>query len=282
MTRTHPATTSTEESAARSGFLPVPDGELFYELQGQGRAVMLLHAGLMTRHQWDAQWPLLVSEHRVLRYDARGHGQSSAPAGDYAHYEDLRYVMEGLGVERAVLVGLSLGARTAIDFALAYPEMVEGLVLASPGVSGWEFRDPFVVARQREMLEAAAARDAGALVELALRTWVDGPHRAPEQVDAAVREHARAMIWASLPKQAAAQGELLEIGAADRTAELRAPIVAIYGGADASDMREIVDLLGHTLPSAKTAVLAGAGHMLNLEQPEEFNRLLLDFLRSAG
>ncbi|MEV6682993.1 alpha/beta fold hydrolase [Streptomyces erythrochromogenes] len=92
---------------------------------------------------WNEQFLWLAGlGYRVIRYDARGHGRSSTVAGDYSHHGDLRALLTHLDVPCATLVGLSLGARTAIDTALAHPESVPALVLASPGVSGRPFADP--------------------------------------------------------------------------------------------------------------------------------------------
>lgn len=91
-------------------------------------------------------------------------------------------------LQKAVLVGLSGGARFAIDLAIAHPEMVRKLVLVSPGMSGYEFVDAWTGQRAEEMKMAVMQRDLARAVEVFLVMWTDGPSRSPEQVDHAARE----------------------------------------------------------------------------------------------
>jgi pimeloyl-ACP methyl ester carboxylesterase len=114
-----------------AGRVMLDDGELGYERRGDGPPVVLLHGGGLSGVTWDGQVAWLERDHTVIRYDARGRGGSSPPEGPFSHHEDLRHVLDGLGVERATLVGLSLGARTAIDFALLHPDRVADLVHGS-------------------------------------------------------------------------------------------------------------------------------------------------------
>ena len=85
---------------------------------------------------WAPQIALLEGRFRVVRYDLRGHGKSDGPSAPYAPHDDLRSVLDTLGINRATLIGLSAGSTIAIDFAIAYPDRVARLVLASPGLSG--------------------------------------------------------------------------------------------------------------------------------------------------
>jgi pimeloyl-ACP methyl ester carboxylesterase len=142
------------EQAARvvPRYAPVEAGRLAYEVRGEGPPVVLLHGGMLDMHMWDAETALLERSHRVIRFDARGHGLSSTRDGDHRPAQDVRDLLDRLGVERAPLVGLSLGARVAADRAVTDPERVTALLLASPGISGMMFDDPAL----------GAARDAHA------------------------------------------------------------------------------------------------------------------------
>ncbi len=264
------------------GTVKVQGGELFYEVAGEGRPVVLLHPGFLDRTIWDDEFELLARTRRVIRYDARGHGRSSAPAGDYAHHEDLRDLLAGLGISRATLVGLSLGARTAIDLALTNPGMVEALVLVSPGMSGMTFEDPAIVERHARLEEAAVARDGPGVVEWFLRAWVDGPKRATDEVPPAIRERLRSIAMANLPKQAAARGRNLELEATKRVGELRGPVLAIVGELDAADIHRVVGQILAGVPEARSIGIPSAGHMVNLERPRVFQRALLSFLGASG
>jgi len=266
------------EGSLTTGTISVDDGELSYELRGSGPPVVLLHGGLLDRRMWDAQVELLAPRCTVLRYDARGHGRSSTPTGPFRPHEDLRLLLAGLGIPRAVLVGLSGGARIAADFAISHPEQVERMVLAAPGLSAMTHQDPFVLDQLDQVRKAGEARDLAALVECIVRMWVDGPRRAPANVSAAVREECRVMYRDTLARHGFAMTMVSELTAVERAAEIVAPSLLMVGDQDSSDIHDIVDLLAAAAPETTKLVLPGAGHMLNLESPQAFHAAVTDFL----
>lgn len=260
----------------------IDDGELSYEIRGEGSPVVLLHGGALNGRMWDGQLELLERHHTVVRYDARGHGRSSTPTRPFAHHEDLRHLLTGLGIPRASLVGLSLGARISIDFALTHPDLVDKLLLAAPGISGMTLRDPFVLGQLHQLADAAAAGDLARGAECTLRLWVDGPRRAPEETDRAVRELCRELIVDTLTRHGGAgQGLMTELGAIDRIGELEARTLLLVGDLDSSDILGVADLVADAAPQARRLVVPGAAHMVNLEQPRAFDRILLRFLGGA-
>jgi pimeloyl-ACP methyl ester carboxylesterase len=267
-----------------SGYVGVADGRLYYEEAGDGEAVVLLHAGLVAAGMWDPQFGALAAGYRAVRFDARGHGRSSEPGGPFCWYEDLRGIFGALGIERAHLVGLSLGARVALDFALAYPDMVGGLVLASPGLSGYQFAGE-VERRSREMTEAHDRGDNERAVEIFLQMWTDGPSRKAWQATPGVRDRVREMALANMrrpPAPAVDPGAVvareLEPPAIGRLREVRAPSLILVGEKDMPDILVIGELLAGTIEGARKVVLPGVAHMLNLERPTVFNQLVVDFL----
>ncbi|WP_380283714.1 alpha/beta fold hydrolase [Kitasatospora purpeofusca] len=270
---------------ARTGTAAVEGGELAYEVaEGAGPAVVLLHGGLLDRHSWDEQFTRLAAAGRhVVRYDARGHGRSSTVGGDYAHPDDLRALLAHLDVPRAVLVGLSLGSRIALDTALTHPGCVAGLVLTAPGVSGRPFTDPFVThhtQRQIAALGAGGEEGVGRFVEHFLRMWADGPHRSPAEVDGALRERLRASVTANVLRHAAGfgAGRPREAGAADRLGELAVPTLVLTGELDGADILANARAVADTAPHARELVLPGAAHMVPLERPDLFEPELDAFL----
>ncbi len=142
------------------GFARVDGGTLFYEVQGTGAAVILIHGGMLDHRAWDPQIAPLVRGHRVVRYDVAGHGRSPVPDGRWRTYEHLRSILAHLGIERAALVGHSMGARIAIDLTIAHPGLVDSLVLLGPGMSGFPFSGRDFLASTQVMSAARAASDA--------------------------------------------------------------------------------------------------------------------------
>jgi 3-oxoadipate enol-lactonase len=262
--------------AMTSGRVPVRDGELFFDERGAGHPLVLLHGGSLDHRMWDGQvGPFVRAGYRVIRYDARGHGQSSTPKSDFAAYDDLAQLLAGLDIARASLVGLSYGARTAVDFA------VEMMVLASPGVSGMQFTDPAILALMQHQAEAAQARDAAAYVEYFLRAWVDGPHRGPDAVDPEVRERCRQMARGVVDSHASGSGALRELGALERLAELATPLLVLVGDLDSTDIHSVAGRIEAEAQFAASAVVPGTGHTLAMEQPAAFNAAVLTFLERA-
>ena len=103
-----------------------------YETAGAGRPLVFIHAGIADSRMWDRQFSDLADSFTVVRYDMRGFGRTPPAEGPYAHYEDLAALLTHLGLDRVSLVGCSMGSKTALDFALCYPERVDRLILSSP------------------------------------------------------------------------------------------------------------------------------------------------------
>lgn len=252
--------------AVKAATVPIEAGEIFYESAGEGPTVVLLHGGMLDLNMWDEQFSWLAAlGYHVIRYDARGHGRSSIVARDYANHDDLHTLLTHLDVPRATLVGLSLGARTAIDTAIAHPESVSALVLASPGVSGRPFADPFVAHHIAQQMAAIGDPDDGAqrFVEHFLRMWVDGPHREPSQVSSELRERMRASASANAVRHAGGLGAGIprEVGAADRLAAIGVPTLVLDGELDSSDISSNAEAIAHAVPDARHQRLASAAHM---------------------
>ncbi|WP_372665255.1 alpha/beta fold hydrolase [Amycolatopsis kentuckyensis] len=260
------------------GEIELGDGTLSYEERGHGRPIVFLHSGGMTRAMWDEQFARLARTHRVLRYDARGAGGSSNPPPEFSHGEDLRELLDARGIERPVLVGCSFGSRVFLDFALAHPDRVGGLVLTSPGISGMEFHDPFVLDLLGKAGEAARSGDGPALLDCVLRLWVDGPHRTAAEVDPVVRQACRDMLVDNAAQGHPAPVLGTELGAIGRVAEIDARTLVVTGDLDSTDIFAVADLVGREAPHARRVKVPGAAHMVNLEQPARFGQLLEEFL----
>jgi 3-oxoadipate enol-lactonase len=250
-------------------------GELYVESRGVGRDVVLIHGGQLDRRMWDHEFDSLAHEYHVIRYDVRGFGRSPPGPGEhFQSYEDLDALLDSLAIARTSIIGLSLGGRIAIDFAIAHPDRVDRLVLLAPGVSGfrWSRADS---ASNDAMERAIAARDTVAITDLWLRTTYMSTAMKNPEIAPRIRELSLANAGAFLR---ASMGQELEPPAWRRLRELRAPTLAVVGTNDDPDIRTIVDSIAAQAPQARKVVLPGAGHMLNLERPREVMRAVLAFL----
>ena len=268
-------------SRPHAGFAEVHGAKLYYEVSGEGRPLLLLHAGVGDSRMWEPQWDEFASRYLVIRTDLRGYGRTEVSPGLFSYHEDVAALVRHLGDETAVVVGLSFGGLVAIDFALAYPEILSALVLGAPAVSGWEPSEELERFSTEED-ELLGRGDLAGAAELNLRTWVDGLHRAPDQVDPAVRERVREMqmdvFGVDVPDDA--EDEPLEPPAMKRLEEIRVPTLIITGELDQPDFLEIADTLATRIPGAVKVVIPGVAHLPSMEKPERFNRIVLDFLRS--
>ena len=260
-----------------SGFAAVNGTRLYREVTGAGHPLVLLHAGIADARMWDEQVAAFAERYTVIRYDARGFGRSDPAVGRFSPRADLAELLSELGAGRAHLVGLSMGGRIALDVAIERPELVSALVVAGSRPSGHpasaELRDAFAA------VDAAfEAGDVDGAVELELRMWVDGPRRTPDQVDPTVRERLREMDAALFAAPDEGEPEALDPPAVDRLGEVRAPTLVIVGDQDLPDVLAGADLLASGIPGARKVVVPDAAHMVNMERPEAFNRLVLEFL----
>lgn len=253
----------------------IVDG-LSYELTGDGDPVVFLHAGGMDARMWEGQVEAFTRTHTVIRCDLRGSGKSAPPRLPFSASDDVLAVLRHLGIERTSIVGSSLGGRTAIDLAIEHPELVDRLVLVSSGLSGFQFSADYQQAVVDVLGPLATGNEHG-FVEAFLDSTL-GPRA--EEAQPLV---ARMLIDnQSLFTGGAAFLQTVEPPALERLAAIIAPTLVLAGEFDHPDIRAIASLLAAAIENAREVVIAGAGHMANLDAPEEFNRVVLDFLRAPS
>ncbi len=267
---------------SRTGTVHVNGANFHYDLAGSGHPLVLLHAGICDRRMWDDQLPALAEHFQVLRYDLRGFGETGPATGPYSHVADLAGVLDALDIPRAHLLGCSKGGSCALDFALLHPQRVSSLVLVCSSPSGYQADPP--VPEPPQVPALVAAFDAGDLercAELEVQVWVDGPRRAPQQVPAPLRDKVRAMDLLALQYEVAGQGQAEQkpaLPAAGRLAEVRPPTLVIIGDLDSPISLSSGEALAAGIPGARRVVIAGTAHLPNMEQPEAFNQVVLQFL----
>jgi 3-oxoadipate enol-lactonase len=254
---------------------------LAHDVAGAGPDVLLIHNGLCDRRMWDRQMRSFADFFRVIRCDLPGYGDMPEPEGPFSYAEDVLALLDELSVSRAALVGNSLGGRVALDVCLAAPERVSALVLVAAGRGGWNWSD---IAREfwRRQEEAAEAGDLDRAVELSLQLWLDGPLRPPGAVGGDVRAAVAAMQRRAFDNELAATWT---VGPERRPevspADVRVPTLVLVGDLDLPDLVAIAEAYEREIPGARRVVMHGAAHLPSLEQPEEFDRLVLDFLQEA-
>lgn len=266
-------------------FAEINGTRFHYDVRGAGDPLVLIHSGIANLRLWDDQVNAFATRHRVIRYDVRGYGKTPHPPGTFAHHDDLRALLDQLGVNRSAVLGCSIGGAIAIDFTLTYPERVTALIPVASAVNGYNPEETDVAAKEeREKLgvEINAAYEQGDFqraAHLVARVWMDGPKRSPDQVDAQIRARAVAMMLDLFELQEDEGTEQpLEPPAASRLAEIKVPTLVVVGDYDDERILLAADYLVAEVPGAQKAVIPGVAHYPNMERPAEFNRLVLDFL----
>jgi len=254
-----------------TGYVLVDGGKLFYELSGTGENIVLLHDGMVNREIWDEQFPLLAKSYRVVRYDRRGYGKSSDPEMKYSHIEDLNRLFVQLNIDRAVIFGMSSGGRLAIDFALTYPEKVEGLVLVGAVVSGFgytshmltrgghfdpqKFTDPVKVHEyyiKDDLYEIYSENTSAKEKVMKLLPNLGRENRVPTQPPAKV--------------------------AVRSLSEIKVPALILVGEYDIPDVHAHAGVINAGIANSKREIIPRSGHLIPIEQPALFNEAILSFL----
>lgn len=232
--------------------------------------VVLLHAGVCDHRMWEPVVPALHDAGlRVTAPDLRGFGSRPVGVGRFSHAHDVLALLDGIGADRADVVGASFGGRVALQVAALAPERVRSLALLAPALPAWEYSDPELLA-YGEAEEAAIARgDIDAAVELNVRFWADV--LAPEERDYVAEAQRRAF---ELGGEEAEEEEVpLDLAA------IGAETLVMVGDRDNPDFVDIARHLADTLPGPELRVVEGAGHLLALERPDVVSAALAEWLR---
>lgn len=257
-------------------FMQTGSASIYYEEKGRGEPIILLQADGLDRRIWDDQVDVLAQYYRVIRFDPRNHGLTRCSADTFCHLADLCCLIHHLGIDKATLVGVSKGAAMALDFALARPEKVAGLVLISPQLNGYQVADPQVLDCQRRLAESA---DGPGTVELLLRTWADGPYRQPCETDLLLRRRL-SEIYASTLGHRGVKGceRMKNLHTMNRLTSIHVPALIIVGGLDRPCVQAMSKELENNMTDIRKVVVHDAAHWVHMEKPGEVNRIVLDYL----
>jgi len=264
----------------------IPAGHLRVHcvVSGQGQALLFLHAGYQDLHMWDAQAAFFEKHYQVVRMDMPGHGMTTGVDTGLLVADVVRIVLDSLHIGKAVVAGVSMGASSATDFVLAYPGRVSRLILVSPGLSGWSAvmkMDSLSGALFNRMDSARSTGDHRVFADLFTRMWCDGPFRQPGEVNARVRDY----IYTTTARNNmndTAFPVYNQRRAATRLKEIKCPVLIIQGDKDVPLILRETAWYKHELSQARLVNFPGLAHMVNMEKPEEFNKVVYQWLKDAA
>ena len=250
---------------------------VYYEESGRGRSVLLVHGFSLDSRMWDDQFDSLATKYRVVRYDISGYGRSTVPESTISSSDEIAALLKSLGIDKVTIVGMSLGGSAAVRFAVDYPRMVEALITVSSTLEGFQYNEQL---RSRLASYPKIARDSG--LAKAKEVWLKDPFMTPVTNVSSVSERIRGITADWSGKQFA--NPLLwsfrksPPPAVQRLNEIHVPTLVVVGEKDDINLHAIADTLSARIAGARKVVVPGAGHLLNLELPGTFNKIILDFL----
>jgi pimeloyl-ACP methyl ester carboxylesterase len=255
----------------------IGDAELEYEDQGKGPAVLFLHAFPLGLFMWDAQAAALRSTHRVIRFDARGFG-GSLPGDSLLTMEriadDGRALLDHLGVGQAVVAGCSMGGYAAFAFARRHPDRLKALVLQDTraGADTEEARKNRATLAEKVRKEGAVAA-ADAFLPKLLGTTTHAERRD-------LVKHLRERILATSPAGIAnaLYGLAARADSTETLREIRVPTLVVCGVEDTITPPAESEAMHAAISGSRLEIVPRAGHLANLESPEDVSRHLREFL----
>jgi 3-oxoadipate enol-lactonase len=263
----------------QSGYADVEGRKVYYEAKGEGRVILLIHGFSLDRQMWDDQFVAFARQFRVIRYDMSGYGRSTIPDSAISSSDEIAALLRHLGVEKVAVVGMSLGGSVAARFAVDYPDMVEALITVSSTLEGYRYRDQL---RNRLNNYIQVAKDSG--VNAAKELWAKGPFMTPvaniQIVGARIQRILADWSGAQFTNPRIWQPKSTPPPLIRRLGSIRVPALAIVGEWDEPDVLAIADTLATRIAGAQKMVIPESGHLFNLERPDDFNRIVLDFLFS--
>ena len=265
----------------KSGFVNHGNAQLYYETAGQGVPFVMVHAGVADRRQWNNEFEFFARNYQVVRYDMRGYGKSEPVDGEFNHMDDLVAVLDALEIrEPVIIMGCSMGGGLAMDFALTHPSRVKALIMVGSGPSGLELDVP-TPAKFADAEKAFEAGDLDLVAEIETQIWFDGTGRTPEQVNQEMRKLLYEMNRQALAHEAKQLGKRLpnaQTPAFDRLGDIKIPVLIIAGAHDTPYILAAADYMAERISSAQKAVIEDAAHLPNMDQPEEFQAIVMKFL----
>jgi pimeloyl-ACP methyl ester carboxylesterase len=276
-------TTSASGPKIETGFAEVNGTRLYYEVAGTGDPIVLIHGNFGDRRYYDGQFEALARFHRVLRYDVRGYGKSMLPEEGvpYSDFEDLEALMAHLDIDLAHIAGFSMGSAIAVDFCLAFPDRCSSLIAIGPWFHGYDSPLAQTLFQDFGTISAAAVsggRDA-ALEQLLAATWWYPDKVSPRALDRVKAIWSDYDFWHfknSDPRR------VLTPPAAEQLKRITAPTLIITAEYDLDACRAVAHQMDAEIPDSTTVDLAGATHFMFIEEPEEVNAAMLDFLVEAA
>lgn len=280
-----PVAQSNTKIETDSGFVEVNGTKLYYEIAGKGERLVLIHGSFGDRRYWDFQFQALSKKYRVLRYDVRGYGKSSLPKTDeaYTDTQDLNAMVDFLKINKFHICGLSMGSVIAIDYVLSHPEKCKSLIVIGARVAGdgtEGYRTPNsdtvrnIIAKVIDLAKNKGAKEATEYL------WTGNHSMSKGVVSPATRNSLLKMgyeysWWRYLHESK--RGFTFPM-AIEKLYEIKIPTLVVTAEYDFELCKEIAHIIAKEIGGAKLISIKGAGHIMNMDKPKEFNKAISNFM----
>lgn len=257
-----------------SGFINVENGQLYFEIVGDGDVILFVHDGVLNLESWAFQVSHFSKDYKVIRYDRRGYGRSSKAESQYSDILDLENVVEQLGIEKAILIGCSAGGKLCIDYTLKHPDKVRMMILVGPVLSGFYYTNHIFNRGGKLTPEILNDNDKF------LKFWyTEDPYSIYEK-NTEARQFAYDLLMKyphniSLDKINSVPPERPALGA---LSEISAPTLLVAGEYDIPDVHAHIGAIDAGLKNSRRVLINNAGHLSHIEHPDIFNKLVDDFI----
>jgi pimeloyl-ACP methyl ester carboxylesterase len=260
----------------------IDEKQMYYEDAGSGKPLLLVHSALMNSAVWDEQFSAFAQDCRVIRCDLYGYGKSTFTGQKIVnHGADLAALLDHLQIDKACILGLSMGGEIALNFALEYSARVNGLILVCAGLEGYDYPEASM-AWWGGFIGAIQARDFSQARKIFIESALEGVHNPlPSQVRARIEDIISTynfqhywdtnLTWRSLDEPAAAQLH-----------KLTCPTLVMVGADDKPVILDIADVLAKSIPGAEKVLVPDSAHIVNLQQPDAFNHAVTTFLATRA
>jgi pimeloyl-ACP methyl ester carboxylesterase len=257
-----------------AGYLRVGPDSLFYEVMGQGPILVMVHDGLIHREVWENQFPVFAQEYRVVRYDRRGYGASPVASAPFSDVEDLAALFQHLEIETATLMGMSSGGQLTIDFTLAQPDRVEAMVLVGAVVRGLSYTQHMLTRGGRMSSDFSDE-------EILAYIFSEDPYEIYRENRNASQRLVELGARGYRPGEREFTSGFTGTPSVERLGELQVPTLILAGEFDIPDVHAHAGAIHAGIRGSRREIISDSGHLIPLEQPEAFNRVVLEFLRGG-
>jgi 3-oxoadipate enol-lactonase len=280
------STDETKKVNIESGTAEVNGTRLYYEVAGNGEAVVFVHGNFGDRRHWDFQFQSLSTKYKIVRYDVRGYGLSALPKSDETYFdtEDLKALLEYLDIEKAHICGVSMGSGIIVDFALEYPEMCISIIPTGPWAVGFgsnEYKSPAadslfaVMATTGSIAKEKGSKEATDYFWTGNNVMAKTANKSNSTLDSLLKMGYEYSYWGFLNPNKRSNTSPPAIGRLD---EIKIPALIVTAEYDVEACIEIADIMEKEIEGSIKVSIKDAGHLMNMDKPDEFNKIISEFI----